>query len=97
MDDAETKAIVLVGKVDSLYEQIAAEYYSSIPNKKPIISLIVGESLPYNHIMGYAGDIITHGRITISDKKKIMRDAGMIVVDSMNEIHGELLKLNLAQ
>ncbi len=95
MDDDETKVIVMLGKMDSLYEQIAAEYYAALPTKKPIIALIVGEALPYNHTMGYAGDIITHGRITIDDKKKMLQKSGMIVVDSLNQIHTELMKLNL--
>lgn len=95
MDDKETKALVLLGRIDSLYEQIAAEYYATLPNKKPIIALIVGEAVPYNHLMGYAGDIITHGRITVADKKKILQKSGMIVVDSLNQIHEELQKLEL--
>lgn len=95
MEDDETKALVMLGKIDSLYEQIAAEYYVSLSNKKPIIALIVGESMPYNHVMGYAGDIITHGRITVADKKKMLQKNGIIVVDSLNQIHSELSNLNL--
>lgn len=95
MEDAETKALVLLGKTDSLYEQTAAEYYATLPYKKPIIALIVGEAMPYNHIMGYAGDIITRGRITVRDKKEMLQQAGMIVVDSINQIHEELQKLEL--
>lgn len=95
MEDKETKALVLVAKADSLYEQIAADYYSKLKNKKPIIVFVVGETMPYEHIMGYAGDIITRGRITVQDKKKLMRNAGMTVVDNINQIHQALLDLNL--
>lgn len=95
MEDEQTKALVLLGKTDSLYEKTAAEYYVTLANKKPIIALIAGEAMPYNHIMGYAGDIITRGRITVSDKKRMLKSAGMTVVDSINQIHGELQKLNL--
>ena len=95
MADKETSALILLGKIDSLYEQTAAEYYETLTNKKPIIALIVGEAMHYNHTMGYAGDIITRGRITVSDKKKILQDSGMIVVDSINQIHEELQKLKL--
>ena len=94
-EDDETKAIVLVGKSDSLYEQIAAEYYSSLQNKKPIIAFVAGEALPFGHSMGYAGDIITGGRITVQNKKRLMREAGMTVVDNIDQIHQALLDLGL--
>ena len=43
--------------------------------------------------MGYAGDIITRGRISAQDKKDAMADAGIIVVNNINHIHRELEKL----
>jgi succinyl-CoA synthetase alpha subunit len=91
-EDKDTKAVVLIGKADNAYELAVAQYYESLPNKKPVVAFVAGEALPYhNYNMGYAADIITHGRITVSDKKRIMREAGMIVVDEMNQIH-EVLK-----
>lgn len=95
MDDDETSAVVLVGKADNMYEQLAAEYYASLTNKKPIVAFVAGEALPFGHTMGYAVDIITHGRVTVSDKKRIMREAGIIVVDRMNQVHESLLNLKL--
>lgn len=94
-EDDETKVIVLVGKSDSLYEQMAAEYYRGLQRKKPIIAFVAGEALPLGHNMGYAGDIITRGRITVQDKKRLMRDSGMIVVDNMDQIHSALQELEL--
>lgn len=95
IDDTATKAIVLVGKADNAYEQMAAEYYASLEHKKPIVAFIAGESLPYGHNMGYAADIITRGRITIADKKRIMHDSGIIVADRMNDINHILTDLSL--
>lgn len=95
MDDDETSAIVLVGKADNMYEQLAAEYYATLPRKKPIVAFVAGEALPFGHAMGYAVDIITHGRVTVSDKKRLMREAGIIVVDRMNQVHEVLLNLKL--
>jgi hypothetical protein len=43
--------------------------------------------------MGYAGDVITNGYISVQDKKDALSDAGMIVVDHINDIHFELEKL----
>lgn len=95
MADDETKAVVLIGKANSSYEQLAAEYYADVPNKKPVIAFIAGEALPLGYTMGYAMDIVTHGRVTVADKKRIMAEAGMIVVNSMNDIHQKLLDLKL--
>lgn len=94
MEDEQTKAVVLIGKADNAYEILAAEYYASLSNPKPVIAFVAGEALPYhNYNIGYAADIITHGRITVSDKKRIMREAGMIVTDNMGQIHQILSKL----
>lgn len=93
-EDSNTDAIILIGKSDGMYEQLAAEYYDSLPNKKPVIAFIAGESLPFEHSMGYAGDIITGGKITVQDKKRLLRDAGMIVVDCLDQIHQILQKLS---
>ena len=93
-EDSNTDAIILIGKSDGMYEQLAAEYYGSLSNKKPVIAFIAGESLPFEHSMGYAGDIITGGKITVQDKKRLLRDAGMIVVDSLDQIHQVLQQLS---
>ncbi len=92
-EDNSTDAIILIGKSDGMYEQLAAEYYNDLPHKKPIIAFIAGESLPFEHSIGYAGDIITGGKITVQDKKRLLRDAGMIVVDSIDQIHLVLQQL----
>lgn len=93
--DDETKAILLIGKADNAYERLAAEYYADLPNKKPVIAFIAGENLPFNYNVGYAADIVTQGRITVSDKKHLMQEAGMIVADSMRQVHEILQDLQL--
>ncbi|MBP5353474.1 MAG: succinate--CoA ligase subunit alpha [Alphaproteobacteria bacterium] len=95
MDDDETKAIVMLGKADNSYEQMAAAYYKGLARKKPVIAFIAGASLPFGYNMGYAFDIITHGHVTVNDKKEIMKDAGIIVVDRMSQIHEVLQSLSL--
>jgi len=95
MEDENTDTVVLIGKADNAYELQAAEYYASLENKKPVIAFVAGEALPYNnYTMGYAADIITHGRITVGDKKRIMCESGMIVADDMSEIHKMLKELH---
>ena len=85
--DEKTKAIVLLGKLGGTFEEAAAEFYKDLPVKKPVISYVAGTAVPFDYKMGYAGDIITRGKITAEDKKEVMRRAGIIVVDSINEIH----------
>lgn len=96
MDDDETKAIVMLGKADNTYEQMAAEYYNRLERKKPLIAFVAGASLPFGHNMGYAFDIITHGHVTVNDKKNIMSEAGITVVDRMSQIHEVLQNLQLS-
>lgn len=93
--DPETKAVIIVGKADSSYEQLAAAHYKNKKHKKPVIAFIAGSSLPDGMNMGYAADIITHGRVTASDKKQILKDAGMIVADNMTQIHEILRDMKL--
>lgn len=93
-DDEQTKALVMIGKLGGTYEEAGAEFYAGLNNKKPVIGYVAGSTIPFGDKMGYAGDIITRGKITAEDKKSAMRSAGMVVVDNINEIHCELLKLH---
>ncbi len=92
-EDENTDAIVMVGQMGGMFEEQGAEWYAQQKNKKPIISFIAGNNLTFRRHVGYAGDIITRGRITAEDKRKIMTDAGIVVVDSINQIHEELKNL----
>lgn len=89
-EDENTDAIVMVGQMGGMFEEQGAEWYAQQKNKKPIISFIAGNNLTFRRHVGYAGDIITRGRITAEDKRKTMTDAGIIVVDNINQIHEEL-------
>lgn len=94
-DDEKTKAIVMIGQLGSTFEEKGAEWYQQQGSRKPVICFIAGSSLASNEKIGYAGDIITHGRVTTESKAKALSDAGIIVVGRINQIHQELLKLNL--
>ncbi|MBQ8784659.1 MAG: succinate--CoA ligase subunit alpha [Alphaproteobacteria bacterium] len=92
-EDENTDAIVMVGQMGGMFEEQGAEWYAQQKNKKPIISFIAGNNLTFRRHVGYAGDIITRGRITAEDKRKTMTDAGIVVVDNINQIHEELKNL----
>ncbi len=91
--DKDTKAIVMIGQLGGTFEEVAAKYYKDLVSKKPIIGFVAGNAVPFGHKMGYAGDIISKGHISAQDKKDAMEDAGIIVVDNINDIHKELAQL----
>ncbi len=93
-NDDETKAIVMIGQSGGTFEEVAARYYKDLPQKKPMIAFVAGNAIPFGHKMGYAGDIITNGYVSVQDKKDALLDAGVIVIDKINDIHSELLKLS---
>ena len=92
MQDESTDAVVLIGQLGGSFEEEAAHYYQSLKNKKPIIGFVAGNAVPLGHKMGYAGDIITKGHISVQDKKDAMSASGMIVVNRISQIHEELQK-----
>ena len=90
--DDETKAIILIGDLGGVYEEQAAVYYGSIKNKKPLIVYITGFE-NFADDMGYASDIITHGKVTVEDKKRIFKDVGALVIESIDDLHQILAKI----
>lgn len=92
-EDKETDAIVMVGKMGGKFEEVAADYYKSLTDKKPVIAFVAGTAVPIDHNMGYAGELVSYGKRTVQDKIDVMRKAGIIVVDNSNDIHRELQKI----
>lgn len=92
-EDDATKAVIVLGRLGGTFEEAGAEFYKSLEHKKPVIAFVAGNAIPFGHKMGYAGDVITKGYISTQDKKDIMQDAGMTVVDNINDISKELAKL----
>ena len=91
--DSKTDTIILIGGIGGNYEIEAAEYYCLLKNKKPIIALIPDDTPLLSDNDGLASEIICRGIITAADKKRILSDAGMIVVDNINDLKSELLNL----
>lgn len=91
-DDENTKAIVMIGQLGGGFEEVAADWYKNITNKKPVIAFVAGNAMHFGHKMGYAGDVLTNGYVSVLDKADILSSAGIIVVDNVNDIHLELAK-----
>ena len=91
--DKKTKVIVMVGQLGGAFEEEAAAWYKNLSAKKPVIAFVAGEAIPFGHKMGYAGDVITNGYISVQDKKDALQAAGIRVVNNINDIHLELAKI----
>lgn len=91
--DKKTKAIVVIGGYGGNYEIEMARIYKTMPKKKKVIALIVDEQAYINDNFGIASDIICRGITTMEEKKHLLEDAGMIVVDNLLSLTEELAKL----
>jgi succinyl-CoA synthetase alpha subunit len=89
-EDAETRAIVMIGEIGGDAEERAAAYIAA-EVKKPVVGFIAGQTAPPGRRMGHAGAIISGGSGKASDKIAAMRAAGIAVCDSPAEI-GEKVK-----
>lgn len=91
--DAETKAIVMIGQLSGLFEELAADWYKKQKHKKPVIAFIAGDAVPFAHTVGYAGDVLTSGYVSVQDKKDALADAGIKVVNHISDITQALMNL----
>ncbi len=82
MEDDETDAIIMIGEIGGRAEIDAAEFIRSTDNKKPVIGFIAGKTAPHGKRMGHAGAIVSGGDDTAAAKMEIMRQNGIIVVES---------------
>jgi succinyl-CoA synthetase alpha subunit len=93
-EDPETESIVLIGEIGGVKEQEAAAYIKEHV-KKPVASLIVGQTAPVGRRMGHAGAVITGTAALASEKMKALADAGCHVIATPADI-GSTVKAMLA-
>ena len=84
-NDAQTKAIVMVGEIGGNAEEAAAEYILSNVSK-PVISYIAGQTAPAGKRMGHAGAIIAGGKGTAEDKIKKLKECGVHIAENLVSI-----------
>ena len=92
MNDHETHAIIIIGEIGGGLEAEAARWIKADGNRKPVVGFIAGETAPKGRTMGHAGAIVGGAEDTAEAKKKIMRECGIIVVDSPADIGKAMAK-----
>ena len=80
-DDGETDAIVMIGEIGGVREQLAAEFIQRHVTK-PVAAFIAGRTAPPGKRMGHAGAIITGKAGLASEKNRALAEAGVHVVES---------------
>ena len=76
-EDADTKAIALVGEIGGSMEEEAAEYAAGM--NKPVCAFIAGAASPPGKKMGHAGAIVMADRGSYASKKTALEAAGVTV------------------
>jgi succinyl-CoA synthetase alpha subunit len=85
--DADTKAIVVIGEIGGTDEQDAARYVRAQVSK-PVVGFIAGQSAPPGRRMGHAGAIISGSSGTAEEKIQAFEENGIRVARRPSDVVG---------
>lgn len=92
--DKQTKGVVIFGELGGTYEDQIAEMIKAKRFTKPIACFIAGmfaEQMPQGMKFGHAGALIEGNRGLPSYKKKILKEAGVLIAERHDQL-GEIIK-----
>ncbi len=92
-EDPKTKAIVLIAGIGGNLEIETAKKYTEIKHKKPVIALMINNPTKVLEYDTFASKIICDGISEIEQKKNILRQSGIIVVEDIKSLINELSKI----
>jgi succinyl-CoA synthetase alpha subunit len=84
-DDADTKAVVLIGEIGGSDEEMAAELIGR-GYPKPVVAFISGRNAPPGKRMGHAGAIISGNTGTPQSKIAAFKAANVPVEDTLDDV-----------
>lgn len=87
--DEETDAVFLWAEPGTPYEEDAAAFVKAGGFTKPLVAFLTGafvDSLPAGTVFGHTAAIVDERRGLVATKRLALQDAGVLVVDSLNQI-----------
>lgn len=91
-EDPDTEAVIMIGEIGGSSEEEAACFVRDHMTK-PVAAFIAGSTAPEGKRMGHAGAIISGGMGTAAGKIEILKQCGISVAVSPDEIVDSLLKI----
>ena len=90
--DPQTKAIMMIGEIGGDLEIKAARWIQE-HGTKPVVGFIAGVTAPKGHTMGHVGAIVSGEEESAEEKKRVLRECGVHVVDSPADIGDKMAEL----
>lgn len=82
--DEQTELVVLLGEIGGTDEESSASVIQHMT--KPVVCFISGKTAPEGKRMGHAGAIVSGTKGTAESKESALREAGVQVVNSVDEV-----------
>ena len=89
MSDPGTDGIIMIGEIGGGMEAEAAHWVKE-NGTKPVVGFIAGQTAPKGRTMGHAGAIIGGEDDTAEAKMRIMKECGIIVIESPAQIGAKM-------